>query len=79
MISVFGRKKIDEHQMNAKQHIIIHTSRRIGENVNVLCIPESGVVVVSSANTMDALAQILIHPLHLQCPYCVISIILNFL
>jgi hypothetical protein len=38
---MFGRKKIDEHQMNAKQHIILHTSRRIGENMNVLRIPNA--------------------------------------
>ena len=39
---------------------------------------ESGVVRASSANTIDAMAQILIHRLHLNCPYCVISKILNF-
>jgi len=39
MISVFGRKKIDQHQMNAKQRVILHTTRRIGENMNVLYIP----------------------------------------
>jgi len=38
---------------------------------------ESGVILASSANTIDALAQILIHLLHLRYPHCVISVIWN--
>ena len=38
---------------------------------------ESGVVLASSANTIDGKAQILIHLLHLHCPCCVRSIISN--